>query len=330
MGLNIGWSLGSRCPFSCLHCYTRDDRSGVRDLELEDVGRVIEFARANDVSHVTLGGNEPWFSGSGPSLLPAIVESLSEACISASLVTSGPSALRLASARPDLMALLVNVAISLDAPRVSEHNKSRGAALWSLAMEALSASSTETREPLILWVLKADSTADDVAQFADLARDVGAYLRINLLKPNSPGLEPLFPDAERIQTVMDAAATHFKTVLSTDALLDPAATQRASCPCGDTTFRIGFKQADGSIPVHACQYHRPHAPPGATVAAGSNVLEQLRVDPIAESNRTTPGCGTLRDLVGVTAAEGGGAEIEVPEQLRVWLNYLPTWIGSPR
>ena len=330
MSLNIGWSLGSRCPFSCLHCYTREDRSGVRDLDYDDVTKVVEFARANDVGHITLGGNEPWFSGTGTSLLPTIIEALAESGIRSSLVTSGPSALRLAASRPDLLRELVNIAVSLDAPDKTRHNASRGASLWSLAFEAIRASSTETRRPLIIWVLRADSTVDDIVHFAEISRDVGAYFRINLLKPNSPALEHLFPEKPQIREVMGAVFSHFTRVLSTDVLLDPQGAQRASCPCGDATFRVGFKNIDGTLPVHACQYHRPHASPGATVDLGADVLSSLRQDPISVANRTRAGCGTLRDLVAIEPDGSGGDGFGVPDQLKVWLNYLPTWVGSPK
>lgn len=330
MGLNVGWSLGSRCPFSCQHCYTRDDRTNVRDLDASDIARVVEFASVNNVEHVTLGGNEPWFSGSDGSLLPEIIEQLIEHDIRASLVTSGPSALRLGAVRPDLLDALDNVAVSLDAPAALEHNASRGASLWSLAQKVLRQTTTATRRPLILWVLRADSTPGQIDSFAEVARDLGAYFRINLLKPNSAMLESLYPAPSRVVEVMERVEQRFNRVLSTDILLDPLGARASSCPCGTSTFRIGFKEADGEIPIHPCQYHRPDAEAPVTVSNAEDVLAEMRHHPVAVGNREVPGCATLREFVGAETTGRGRVPEAVPRQLRGWLNYLPTWIGEPR
>lgn len=330
MRLNIGWSLGSHCPFSCLHCYTRIDRSGVRELDMDDVRKVVDFVRANNVGHITLGGNEPWFSGVGDSLLPTIIESLAEQGVQTSLVTSGPSALKLGSERPDLLESLVNVAVSLDAPDADRHNSSRGAALWPLALEALRVTATPSRKPLIIWVLRRNSSPGDIPEFSALAREYGALFRINLLKPNSVDLESMFPAEAHIREVMAAVRQHFETRLSTDALLDPEGTQCRSCPCGNRTFRIGFKTPIGEVPVHSCQYHRPQEAPSALVGGDGDVLELLSDDPVSAANRENPGCGTLRSLTGATIHQRAVVSREVPPQLRVWLNYLPTWVGEPR
>src|SRR3989338_2752140 len=130
--MNIGWTLGDFCPYRCNHCYSTIVRKKGSTLTVEGVDRICKQLAINGIETVNLGGNEPLFTNSADpkeSLLPRIVENLTNADILTGLTTAGITLTWLDENRPDIVERLNDCDVSLDSPFADEHNKNRGANL---------------------------------------------------------------------------------------------------------------------------------------------------------------------------------------------------------
>src|SRR3990167_964207 len=95
---NIGWTLGNDCPYRCSHCYSMSAREKGMNLDTDIVDRVVNELAKNGVETVNLGGNEPLFTnGLDPkdTLLPYIIDGLTDKGIRVGLTTSGITLLHL-------------------------------------------------------------------------------------------------------------------------------------------------------------------------------------------------------------------------------------------
>ncbi len=104
------------------------------------IDRVVDQLAVNGVETVNLGGNEPLYTnGANPkaTLLPYIIERLTDAGIIVGLTTSGITILRLYRDHRDAFDRLNDVDVSFDSPDPEEHNRNRGANIYHQAVEAL-------------------------------------------------------------------------------------------------------------------------------------------------------------------------------------------------
>ena len=110
------------------------------DMTVEMIDRVVDQLAINGVETVNLGGNEPLFTnGANPeaTLLPYIIERLTDAGIIVGLTTSGITILRLYRDHRAAFDRLNDVDVSFDSPDQEEHNRNRGANIYHQAVEAL-------------------------------------------------------------------------------------------------------------------------------------------------------------------------------------------------
>lgn len=89
---NIGWSLGSECPYNCRMCYSASQRGSGRSIERPMADRIMSQLDSIFVRTVNFGGNEPIFThGSDPrrSILPYVVRSLADRGIAVGMTSAG-------------------------------------------------------------------------------------------------------------------------------------------------------------------------------------------------------------------------------------------------
>src|SRR5262245_42868511 len=114
---NIGWTLGNDCPYRCTHCYSMNARKKGANMSVQMIDRVVDQLRAIGVETVNLGGNEPLFTnGVNPkaTLLPYVIERLTDAGIVVGLTTSGITLLRLYRDHRAAFERLNDIDVSLD------------------------------------------------------------------------------------------------------------------------------------------------------------------------------------------------------------------------
>jgi radical SAM protein with 4Fe4S-binding SPASM domain len=238
-----------------------------RNMSREMVSRIVGELARNAVETVNLGGNEPLFTnGSDPrnTLLPFIIEALISSNIKVGLTTSGISLLYLHKHHRSAFDLLNDVDVSLDSPFEEEHNRNRGAHIYSHAIEALEICDKESKpHTIIMCAMRWNFDETRIDQLVELGLQLNANIRINPLKPTLP---------EHMDIALTAQQYYvgFARLLSRCDPIDLGEPPIAAvcefkpaqrCPCGRTSFRIHSITPDGEIHVSPCVYLHDYKAP---------------------------------------------------------------------
>jgi radical SAM protein with 4Fe4S-binding SPASM domain len=369
---NVGWTLGNDCPYRCHHCYSMSARAKGRNLETWMVDRVVEQLAANGIETVNLGGNEPLFTnGREPrrTLLPYIIESLSQAGILVGLTTAGISLNYLAQYFPASVELLNDVDISFDSPFAEEHNRNRGAPLYNQAVRALEVAQDHCiPHSVIMCGMSWNFTHRHLRALVRLARRHGAYVRINPIKPVEPehmlaGLTPAqyFRGFRLLMELCDVVDLGEPPLASF-----AGAPEAGGCPCGRSSFRIHSITPDGKVPVSPCVYLHDYKTGNLLLDSLESIIHSAQFRSFRRRNGNPhlvvgcDGCQFLLACRGGCAARGylmhlhrtqrrtlfardpfclrdtlEGRSLPHGTRLRseprlVHRDYLCTWIGKPR
>jgi len=370
---SVGWTLGHHCPYGCAHCYSQSARVGGRELTRAMVDRVVERLVDARIGSVNLGGNEPLYAGGNGAdgeLLVYAIRALAAAGIPVGLTTNGTTLLALHQRHRDAFAALNDVDVSLDSPFAVEHDRSRGAPLYAVAIEALERCATADLPRAVAYCAMAwnfDRARLDA--LVELCLVKGAKLRVNAFKTVRAdqlglALEP---------RVYFAGFAHLLSRCDTVDLGEPPLAAVAGgaeprrCPCGRTSLRIHAPTAAGAIFASPCVYlHDLRVPIDlmehdlAEIVASPQfrVLRQRHRNP--ERVEGCAGCALLAVCGGGCAARAyletlhreGRASLlardpccprehappgSFPRSVRapgeaggVHVDYLCTWIGRPR
>jgi len=264
---NIGWTLGNDCPYRCTHCYSMNARQKGADMTVEMIDRVVDQLAINGVETVNLGGNEPLYTnGANPksTLLPYIIERLTDAGIIVGLTTSGITILRLYRDHRDAFDRLNDVDVSFDSPDPEEHNRNRGANIFHQAVESLEICQRHDKpHTAIMCGMKWNFTVPNIERLVALAKRYGANVRINPVKPVQPQhMESALPP--------DMYYAGFSRLLELCRPIDLGEPPIAAvtdfqgakrCPCGRTSFRIHSITPEGAIHVSPCVYLHDYKAP---------------------------------------------------------------------
>lgn len=369
---NIGWTLGNDCPYRCTHCYSMSAREKGMDFTPVIVDRVVEQLASVGVETVNLGGNEPLFTnGSNPAntLLPRIIDGLTDAGILVGLTTSGVTLIHLERDHKESFARLNDVDVSFDSPRPDEHNANRGARLYKQALTALEICQRHGIDhSVIMCAMNWNFTPDRIVGLVDLAKSYDAHIRINPLKPVEPAHMESALSPEQYYEGFFLLASLCEPV---DLGEPPLATvmdyaDADGCPCGRTSFRIHSITPDGRIPVSPCVYLHDYKAGDLVRDELSDIIRSPQFASFRRRNRNADhvdGCAGC-DLIGT--CRGGCAArsylhhahhtgerslfardpycpkeiapaqafpqkpVIRSEKRLVHMDYLCTWIGRPR
>lgn len=264
---NIGWTLGNDCPYRCTHCYSMNARQKGADMSVEMIDRVVDQLQINGVETVNLGGNEPLFTnGANPrtTLLPYIIERLTDAGIIVGLTTSGITILRLYRDHRDAFDRLNDVDVSFDSPIPEEHNRNRGANIYHQAVETLAICQRHDKpHSVIMCGMKWNFTIPKIEALVALAKQYDANVRINPVKPVQPQhMESALPPSmyyagfSRLLELCQPVDLGEPPIA---AVTDYQGARR--CPCGRTSFRIHSITPEGAIHVSPCVYLHDYKSP---------------------------------------------------------------------
>jgi radical SAM protein with 4Fe4S-binding SPASM domain len=301
--------------------------------------------------------------------LPYIIDSLVDTGILVGLTTSGISLLHLEKHHNASFQRLNDIDISFDSPYEEEHNRNRGAKLYSQAVRAAElCQEYEINHSIIMCAMAWNFTKDRIAALVDLARRYDAHIRINPIKPVEPAHMNSALPAEQYYEGFSYLTSLCDQVDLGEPPLATVMNYRGAkgCPCGRTSFRIHSITPDGRIPVSPCVYlhdykvgnlitddlrdiidspqfrtfrrrnANPHVIPGCE---GCHLLEKCRGGCAGRAylhNAHSTGTRSLfvRDPYcprEVTPADRFLQDPPLPEGVRlVHMDYLCTWIGKPR
>lgn len=257
---HVGWSVGSFCPFSCPHCYSKAVRLHGSNLSAAVVDRIVQQLASIGVQSVTLGGNEPLFTHGpsvGKSLLPYIIDELDRACIRTALVSSGPSVIGLFEKFERQLRMLHHVSVSLDSADARAHNENRKAHIFSVAIKALRICHQLDIPRTILYCgMNWNFDRDSLADLIGLARQWKAFVRVNPVKVNSPAIRKFDMSVEQYIDGFKFLLRQCKTIILSEPPLAVATkgAEEKPCACGITSFRINPIKPDGRVTVSPCMY----------------------------------------------------------------------------
>lgn len=257
---NIGWTLGNDCPYKCKHCYSMSAREKGMGLTNDIVDKVISQLKKIKPKTINLGGNEPIFTnGINPqkSLLPYIINQIVSNGIEVGLTTSGITAIYLEKYHNKEFKMLNDIDISIDSPYEIEHNNNRGKDIFRLAREALELCVKYNIErTIIMCAMNWNFTRDRIEKCVQLAKEYGANVRINTLRPTEKQHMELVPTFEQYYKGFSLLMKLCNSIDLTDPMLSGVTKFKESkrCPCGRTSFRIHSITPDGKIPISPCVY----------------------------------------------------------------------------
>jgi len=260
---NVGWSLGNACPLDCRQCYSKSARAQGRDLTRSVVDRVVDQLATLGVETVNLGGNEPIYTNglnSKDSLLPYILDSITNRGMLVGVTTSGITLTQLERHFPGYVEKINDVDISIDSPRPNEHDKNRGRiGVYKLAMQALDiCKDHDIPRSFIMCAMNWNFTPDRINEMIDLAVKHQASYRINPIKPIEPEHMDLVLTPEQFYRGLDTILERCEPVDLSDpawaSSVDIPSSIVSGCPCGITSFRIHSITPDGQMPISPCIY----------------------------------------------------------------------------
>ena len=261
---NVGWSLGNYCPLRCTQCYSESARQpGGENLTEEAVDRVVNQLADLGVETVNLGGNEPIYTNgryARDSLLPYILDSISDRGMLVGLTTSGVTLTKMRTFFPEHIKKINDVDISLDSPYPEEHDRNRGSkGIFDHAMRALEITQEYgIPRSFIMCGMNWNFTPDRINAMIDLAVEHQANFRINPMKPIEPEHMNLILTPQQFYEGLDEILKRCDPI----DLSDPAwassvgvpSSEVSGCACGVSSFRIHSITPDGQMPISPCIY----------------------------------------------------------------------------
>jgi mycofactocin biosynthetic radical S-adenosylmethionine protein MftC len=211
----LTWELTYACNLSCVHCLSSSGRRDPDELSTTECKALIdEFARMQ-VFYVNIGGGEPTVRPDFWELVDYAVEHGVGVKFSTNGVKITPEvAQRLARSE------YVDVQISLDGATEQVNDAVRGPGSYRTAIRAMRALADAGFLRFKLSVVVTRQNAGQLDDFAALADEFGAQLRLTRLRPAGRGASvwpELRPTPEQGRAVYDWLVSHGENVLTGDS-----------------------------------------------------------------------------------------------------------------
>lgn len=272
---SVIFSITSRCPLECAHCYEWDQLATKEKLSDADLHNILDQLLDNGISNIQFSGGEPL------SRFQVLLDLVNRASKTADtwVLTSGWGLTR---EKSDVLqqAGLNGVAISVDHYLQAEHNRFRGNDMaWHWAMEAIqNARSSGLVTAMSLCVTREFASFEHLRRYLHLARDMGVGI-VRILEARQVGHFKDF-DIELDDTVIKQLETFYLCYVNAPAssgfpILDYVGYYQRRLGCfggGSRYFYI-----DSSANAHACPFCQGAA--GNVLQNGlEQCLRQLRLN----------------------------------------------------
>jgi radical SAM protein with 4Fe4S-binding SPASM domain len=260
---NIGWSLGNECPLNCDQCYSKSAREKGANLTKEIVDRVISQLVTLNPQTLNLGGNEPIYTnGLDPrdSLLPYIVDEVSDRGIKIGITTTGLTLIMLERYFPETLKKINDVDISLDSPIEEEHDRNRKQlGIYKFAMQGIEiAKKYNIPRSIIMCAMNWNFTEDRIIKMVELAKSHNANVRFNPMKPTENKHMDLVLTPEQFYKGLEVVLRYCDPIdLSDPSWASSSGVSKedvSGCPCGVSSFRVHSISPSGAIAISPCVY----------------------------------------------------------------------------
>ena len=211
----LTWELTYACNLSCVHCLSSSGRRDPRELTTAECKALIDEFERMQVFYVNIGGGEP-------TVRPDFWELVDYAVAHRVGVKFSTNGIRIT---PDVARRLagsdyVDVQISLDGATEQVNDAVRGAGSYRTALRAMRALAAAGFTGFKLSVVVTRQNAGQLDDFAALADEHGAQLRLTRLRPAGRGADvwdELHPTPAQQRGVYDWLVGHGENVLTGDS-----------------------------------------------------------------------------------------------------------------
>ncbi|MDQ2637280.1 MAG: mycofactocin radical SAM maturase, partial [Actinomycetota bacterium] len=211
----LTWELTYACNLACTHCLSSSGKRDPRELTTQQCKDIIDELMRMQVFYVNIGGGEP-------TVRPDFWELVDYATDHHVGVKFSTNGVRIT---PEVAARLaasdyVDVQISLDGATAEVNDAIRGAGSFAMATRALQNLADAGFSDAKISVVVTRHNVDQLDEFAALAAQYGATLRITRLRPSGRGADvwdELHPTAEQQVQLYDWLVAKGDRVLTGDS-----------------------------------------------------------------------------------------------------------------
>jgi mycofactocin biosynthetic radical S-adenosylmethionine protein MftC len=211
----LTWELTYACNLSCVHCLSSSGRRDRREMSTTHCKALLDELERMRVFYVNIGGGEPTVRPDFWDLVDyAVAHSVGVKFSTNGIKITPDVARRLAGSD------YVDVQISLDGATEAVNDAVRGAGSYRTALRAMRALAAAGFRGFKLSVVVTRQNVGQLDQFAELARDHGAQLRLTRLRPAGRGADvwhELHPTASQQRALYDWLLAHGENVLTGDS-----------------------------------------------------------------------------------------------------------------
>jgi len=211
----LTWELTYACNLSCVHCLSSSGRRDPGELSTAECEALIDEFERMQVFYVNIGGGEPTVRPDFWHLVDYAVAHRVGVKFSTNGIKITPEvARRLAGSD------YVDVQISLDGATEQVNDAVRGTSSYRTAIRAAATLAAAGFRGFKLSVVVTRHNAAQLDQFAELADQYGAQLRLTRLRPAGRGAavwHELRPTAGQQRAVYDWLTIHGENVLTGDS-----------------------------------------------------------------------------------------------------------------
>jgi mycofactocin radical SAM maturase len=211
----LTWELTYACNLSCVHCLSSSGRRDPRELSTAECMALIDELERMQVFYVNVGGGEPTVRSDFWDLVDYAVARRVGVKFSTNGIKITPVvARRLAGSD------YVDVQVSLDGATEQVNDAVRGAGSYRTAVRAMRNLAAAGFPSFKMSVIVTRHNAGQLDEFAALAAEYGAQLRLTRLRPAGRGAavwHELHPTAAQQRTVYEWLLAHGDRVLTGDS-----------------------------------------------------------------------------------------------------------------
>jgi mycofactocin biosynthetic radical S-adenosylmethionine protein MftC len=211
----LTWELTYACNLSCVHCLSSSGRRDPRELSTAECQTVIDELERMQVFYVNIGGGEPTVRPDFWDLVDYAIAHQVGVKFSTNGIKITPSIARKLAGSD-----YVDVQISLDGATEEVNDAVRGTGSYRTAVRAMSNLAEAGFRGFKLSVVVTRQNVGQLDEFAALARQFGAQLRLTRLRPSGRGAtvwNELHPTAEQQRQLYDWLVSNGESVLTGDS-----------------------------------------------------------------------------------------------------------------
>ncbi len=211
----LTWELTYACNLSCVHCLSSSGRRDPRELSTAECMALIDELERMQVFYVNIGGGEPTVRPDFWELVDYAVAHRVGVKFSTNGIKITPQAARRLAASD-----YVDVQVSLDGATEQVNDAVRGPGSYRTALCAMANLAAAGFSGFKLSVVVTRQNAGQLGDFAALAGQFGAQLRLTRLRPAGRGASvwhELHPTADQQRALYDWLVAHGENVLTGDS-----------------------------------------------------------------------------------------------------------------